>query len=74
MPNNPRQDTKRKLDMAANAIENAQKHIFTAAAQYRPGVHDHKPEGYPQYFEPMDILNEGLEAAIQMVKEIQKSI
>lgn len=74
MPNNPRQQVKRKLEQASNALETALGHLKDASEPYRPGATHHKPEGYPEYFEPMDQVAANLINTQEVIDSIRLQV
>lgn len=74
MPSNPRQQTKRKLDQAANALDTCLVHLLDASEKYRPGVFDYKPEGYPEYYEPIDAIATGILMHQELIKELKTKV
>lgn len=74
MPNNPRQNTKRHLEQAINAIDNALSHLQQAEKPYVPGLHDYKPEGYPEFTEPIAMVASSLLMAQDVIKDIKLKV
>lgn len=74
MPNNPRQAVKRKLDQASAAIDTCLGHLMDASATYRPGVHEHKPDGYPEYYQPIDMTMESLLLTQSVINDLKRQI
>lgn len=74
MPNNPRQDTKRKIEYARNGLNTAGRHLIEASAKYRPGYSESKPEGYPQYYNSFDAVLMSLSTIDDVLADLYKQI
>ena len=74
MPNNKRQEIKRKVGQAINNLDNAMLHANTARAYYLPGATSPDHPGYPEYAEPIEAAMTGMLLAQDVLKDMLRKI